>query len=131
MFFNSLFYFKDLIPLPVVRTAEDLNKLFRQVRLKSAIRFKAKRNFLARKFIKYLNISDLIFFRSNDYIVVLIYMYIPEPIKRFDYLKDIGSSNRTNKNYTVKSKLFFFIAKTSDVLKKLPFINYFYQGCIV
>ena len=127
MFFNNLFYFKKSTPLPVVKTAEDLNKLYRQVRLKSAIRFKAKRNFLARKFIKYLNISDLVFFRSNDYLVVLVYMYIPEPIKRFDYLKGINLSKGPNNSRVIKSKLFFFITKTNSAFKQLPFLDYFFK----
>jgi len=99
-FFNKCFFYHAQRSLPHVVTEEGRAKFYRPVRLRVSTRFKARRNFWARRFLNFLNISELFFFRVYDFIVVTLYIYIPEPYKRFSYLEDLsrGSLKFYNKN---------------------------------
>ena len=91
LFLHRIFFHPAIITMPLISSEEQLSKFFRLVRLKHSFRFKAKRSFLMRKYLKYLNISELFFFRLNELILVTVFIYVPEPVKRSFYLKSLDS----------------------------------------
>lgn len=100
VFFNEYFFSNEHLTMPVVSTREHLYKFFRLVRLKYSVRFKAKRNYLMRKYLNYLNISEFYFLRVNSLILIMLYVSIPEPLKRFNFLL-----NSTQKFITTKTNV--------------------------
>jgi len=114
VFFNNLFFFKKIFTMPLVSSEEQLFKFFRLVRLKYSMRFRAKRNYLMRKYVKFLNISELFFLRINNLILVMIFISIPEPLKRFNYLK-----TRPNKEVIV-------FKNQNLIIKKITSFDFFF-----
>lgn len=124
-FFSNIYFLKAVYSLPVLFSEDEIFKFFRPVRLKYTTRFRSKRNFLARKFLKYINFSNLYFYSVNNSVLVLLYIYIPEPIKRSSYLYNIELINKmkSNPNNTYKNNLKLKLNKIIFYKKIVNFIK--------
>jgi len=105
VFFNKYFFPSRSLTMPIVRSQEHLFKFFRLVRLKYSIRFKAKRNYLMRKYLKYLNISELCFLRTGSFILVMLYILIPEPLKRRNFILNTSTYYKVEKRHSYRLNL--------------------------
>lgn len=113
IFFNKFFFFKKHFFLPRIETNEAINKFFRFTRLRTSYRFKAKRNLYVRKILTTLNITELFFFKIVNFILITVYVYIPEPVKRFFFLKNLTLRKK------ISTTLTHHFSKKSIILKKL------------
>ena len=100
-FFAGCFFLgESLTTLPRFYRAEEASRFFRLVRIRYSVRFKNKRFFMARKFLVFLNIGELFFYRLSGFVFILAFCHIPEPIKRKNFLIDYlgqGSASLTTR----------------------------------
>nr|ACX30972.1 hypothetical protein [Moneuplotes minuta] len=97
--FGGCFFFKsNLLVLPLIRSVEDVNKYFRLTRIRSSSRLKGKRFFVSRRYLHYLSLGEFYLYRLNNLILILLFIHIPEPIKRRFFLAEyLGLGNVQSK----------------------------------
>lgn len=77
---------------------EDVSRYFRLTRIRSSSRLKGKRFFVARRYLHYLGLGEFCFYRLNNLILILLFIHIPEPIKRRFFLAEyLGLGNVSRK----------------------------------
>lgn len=94
LFFNAFFDSKRFLTLPLLRGEEHVKKYYRLVRLRYSTRFRNKRFYFMRKYLNYLHMSEFFFYRLGAYILIVVFFHIPEPMKRFGFLRDLKSRNK-------------------------------------
>lgn len=97
--FYSKFYFniKSLITLPSRVTKLTFSKFYRIHKIKS-MESRIKKNYIMRRYMEYINLSSLFFFKHENWIIVVLYIYIPF-VKRLKYVEYSGDEEkRINEN---------------------------------
>lgn len=99
--FGGRFFFSSaFLVLPIIRSAEDVSRYFRLTRIRSSSRLKGKRFFVARRYLHYLGLGEFCFYRLNSLVLILLFIHIPEPIKRRFFLAEyLGMGNVSQKEY--------------------------------
>lgn len=96
-FSHFLYLLAETHTLPIVPEG-GISRYFRLIRLKYSTRFRSKRFFLTRRFLHYLNITEFYIYRILNQIVILLYLHIPEPLKRFHTTPALVVKRKWSKN---------------------------------
>ena len=86
LFAHFIFNYKGTTLLPRIKQAH-ISKFFRTVRAKVGMYRTSKAVFSIRKYLKYLLLSDLYFYKYSQWTLILMYCHIPEPVKRIPLFK--------------------------------------------
>ena len=93
LFFNSVFYIYNYIHLPVDVLKEPF-KYYRFAHLRNRFRKNTIKLTAIKKFLKMLIISNLFFYKLADTVLVFMLIQLPDPVKRWAYLKSLEEAER-------------------------------------
>lgn len=77
LFYHRFFFqFITILTLPIYITEWTFSKFYRWYKIKNL-----KKHFLLRKYLQYMHLSMVYFFRLNNWLLVSLFIYIPHIIK--------------------------------------------------